>query len=406
MYDVVLNLNENYVPYAAVLIASIIQNTKEDSKLENKAYHFHLLMDSISQENRDNLENLALELSKIYPCTLSIYILDDQLFREYSMPTLNGNYLAYYRLKIGSALPLSIKRCVYLDVDMVVLGDLRELFEVDLQGKICGVVMEGKDNDTQNILESKNKINKSIAIVSNYFNSGMLLVDLDLWRQENIEDRAFEIVKKYYCHKHDEHILNAVLQGQTFKILPQWNMMVFLYCRAVCLNERGKINMPYNRKDFNNALKNPKILHYHTHHKPWEDSKIYLNYCNKFLGQYWWDMVEQTPIFKEKLLQLKPQADSALAFQCYLGYKLLRLYQKGLFLTIPFYTYFLIAQKDSMKIEEIPLQDYNLSREIGRIAFGAYGKRRRGKLISLPFRILHTIKNFKKNQAKIFKKDS
>ena len=59
-----------------------------------------------------------------------------------------------------------------------------------------------------------------------------------------------------------------------------------------------------------------------------------------------------------------------------------------------------------MKIEEIPLQDYNLSREIGRIAFGAYGKRRRGKLISLPFRILHTIKNFKKNQAKIFKKDS
>lgn len=64
MYDVVLNLNENYVPYAAVLIASIIQNTKEDSKLENKAYHFHLLMDSISQENRDNLENLALELSK------------------------------------------------------------------------------------------------------------------------------------------------------------------------------------------------------------------------------------------------------------------------------------------------------------------------------------------------------
>ncbi|EEQ63284.1 glycosyltransferase, family 8 [Helicobacter pullorum MIT 98-5489] len=365
------------------------------------AYNFHLLMDFVSQETKEKLQNLILELSKIYPCTLNIHILEDEIFRTQSLRTLNGNYLAYYRLRIGSALPLSIKRCVYLDVDMIVLGDLRELFKINLQGKICGVVMEGKDNDTQNILESKNKINKSIAIVSNYFNSGMLLVDLDLWRKENIEDRAFEIVKKYYCHKHDEHILNAVLQGQTFKILPQWNMMVFLYCRAVCLNERGKINMPYNRKDFNNALKNPKILHYHTHHKPWEDSKIYLNYCNKFLGQYWWDMVEQTPIFKEKLLQLKPQADSALAFQCLVGYKLLRYYQKGLFILIPFYTYFLIKNKDSIEQEEIPLKDYNLAREIGRAAFNAYHKRKKGKLISFPFRMLHIIKNFRKNQARI-----
>lgn len=116
--------------------------------------------------------------------------------------------------------------------------------------------------------------------------------------------------------------------------------------------------------------------------------------------------MEQTPIFKEELLEKKPQADNALSFQCYLGYKLLRLYQKGLFLTIPFYTYFLIAQKDSIKIEEIPLEDYNLSREIGRLALGAYSKRKKGKLISFPFRMLHLIKNFKKNQARILGQDS
>lgn len=398
MYDVVLNLNENYVPYAAVLIASIIQNTNQDSKLENKAYHFHLLMDSISQENRDNLENLALELSKIYPCTLAIYILDDQLFREYSMPTLNGNYLTYYRLKIGAALPLSIKRCVYLDVDMVVLGDLRELFEVDLQGKICGVVME---HHSQKIFKPKNQAYQPINITGSYFNAGMLLIDLDLWRQENVENKAFEIGKNYRYSFHDRDILNIVLSGKTYRVGVEWNLMVCVYYRAICKDEKGRDKLPYYRKDFNSALQNPKILHYFTHTKPWNNAKIYLDYHNKFLDQYWWDVVEQTPIFKEKLLQIKPQVDSALAFQCLVGYKLLRYYQKGLFILIPFYTYFLIENKDSIEQEEIPLKDYNLARDIGRVAFNAYHKRKKGKLISFPFRMLHMIKNFKKNQARI-----
>lgn len=395
MYNVVLNLNENYVPYAAVLITSIIQNTQSSG---GGGYNFHLLMDSISQENTKNLENLISELSKIYPCTLTIYILDDRLFREYSMPTLNGNYLAYYRLKIGSALPLSIKRCVYLDVDMIVLGDLRELFEVDLQGKICGVVM---DYLSKRILKSKDKYFKDIDISADYFNSGMLLVDLDLWRQENIEDRAFEIAENYYCPMHDQDILNAVLLNKILKISIEWNILVYVYFNAVCSDDTGKANISYCREEFNSALKKPKILHYYLWNKPWNNAKIYLDYHNKFLDQYWWDMVDQTPIFKEKLLQLKPQADSALAFQCLVGYKLLRYYQKGLFALIPFYTYSLIKNKDSIEQEEIPLKDYNLARDIGRVALNAYHKRKKGKLISFPFRMLHMIKNFRKNQARI-----
>ncbi len=39
------------------------------------AYNFHLLMDFVSQETKEKLQNLILELSKIYPCTLTIYIL-------------------------------------------------------------------------------------------------------------------------------------------------------------------------------------------------------------------------------------------------------------------------------------------------------------------------------------------
>lgn len=77
MYPIVFNLNESYVPYASVLMTSIIQNTNKDSNVSGGggAYNFHLLMDFVSQETKEKLQNLILELSKIYPCTLNIYIL-------------------------------------------------------------------------------------------------------------------------------------------------------------------------------------------------------------------------------------------------------------------------------------------------------------------------------------------
>ncbi len=357
-------------------------------------------MDFIGQEIKDKLQNLILELSKIYPCTLSILVLDDEILRAQSLPTLNGNYLAYYRLKIGSVLPQSITKCVYLDIDMLVLGDLRELFAIDLQGKICGAVMDYYN--ANRVLKPKSETYPPIDISVNYFNSGMMLIDLELWRKEKIEKKIFEIAANYYCPTHDQDILNAVMLGRFYKLSIEWNILAYVYCDAICLDDKGKINISYQRKDFNNALKNPKIFHYYIRYKPWRDSKIYLDYHNKFLGQYWWDMVEQTPIFKEELLKKKPQADNALSFQCYLGYQLLKLYQKGLFLATPFYVYYFYGKKDLIKMGEIPLQDYNLSYQLGRLAAHAYSKCKQGRLMELPFRVISVIRRFRKNQARIF----
>lgn len=126
MYAIAFNANEKYIPYFAVLLTSIIHNTKQDFNKE--PYSFHLLVDKISQQTREKLENLILELSKIYPCTLKIHVVKEDIFAKYNLPQLNGNYLAYYRLLVGSLLEKEIKSVLYLDVDMLVLGDLREIF--------------------------------------------------------------------------------------------------------------------------------------------------------------------------------------------------------------------------------------------------------------------------------------
>ena len=62
MYPIVFNLNESYVPYASVLMTSIIQNTNKDSNVSGGggAYNFHIFMDFVSQKTKLKIKNLIL----------------------------------------------------------------------------------------------------------------------------------------------------------------------------------------------------------------------------------------------------------------------------------------------------------------------------------------------------------
>lgn len=94
----------------------------------------------MSDDSRQKLSNLAKELSKIYPCEIEIHICDDSVFE--GMPKWCGNYSAYYRLFIAQFMPKDLKMCLYLDIDMLVLKDLRELFVLNLGDKVIGAIKD------------------------------------------------------------------------------------------------------------------------------------------------------------------------------------------------------------------------------------------------------------------------
>ena len=391
-YSILLITTENYVPFAACLMTSIIYNTnKIVGGGQNKPYCFYILSDSLCTTTQEKLLKLQSELSAIYPCEIFIHLHKDTKFSAKQLLALNGNYVTYYRLFFEKFLPKNTQKLLYLDIDMCVLGDLREIFTIDLEDKVCGVVLDYKAN---RLLMPKDESHPPLNLSQGYFNSGLLLIDVQKWRAQEIESQILHSMDSYHFKEHDQSILNYILKDKV-KILPlYWNVLVYYFINAKTKEEGGNFNISYTRNQLNNALKNPKIVHYYLDYKPWRDDKIYVDTKGEFLGKYWWDIAQKTPVFTDELMRLKESASQARVFQAALGFLLLKFARFGLYFLLPIQAYWIMKKGlDNQASQEIPRGDYNLSIEIGKEAIKAYNKGK-GRLLALPFRILNLQKRF------------
>lgn len=260
----------NFLSPSSHLNSSKLSNSLDQAP-SNERFIFHIFSDKLSAKALSKLDKFAHKLSEIAPCEVKSYIVDESDFKEQS--TWRGNLLTYYRLKMHELLPPSVERLLYLDVDMLVCDDLRGLFSLDLQGQIAGVVADVFP--TQRVL--KHRTNSALDIIiekQNYFNAGFLLVDLQKFRQEQIGERALEILKDYKDFFADQDCLNAVLQGKTLRLDLKFN---FQLSRLKAFREPKNFkdtseNYEINctKTEFQNALKEPKIIHF-VNYKPWRE---------------------------------------------------------------------------------------------------------------------------------------
>ena len=154
MFHIVFNINDAYAKYCAVTITSIIQATNGKKlgggqpKLnkQNDKYVFHILTENLTQTTQEKFQSLAKSLRNIYPCEILIYPVSDKEFQNY--PTLHGTYTTYLRLKVASILPKDIAKCLYLDVDLFVLSDVREIFALNLGDNLLAAVGDFSTNKT------------------------------------------------------------------------------------------------------------------------------------------------------------------------------------------------------------------------------------------------------------------
>lgn len=100
-------------------------------------------------------------------------MIDDSPFKIFPSP--RGNYVGYYLLKFENILPKEIHKILYIDIDMLVCCDLRELFAIDLEQKTAGVVLDYFSEHHN--LKGKNN-NENLPIAKEFFNAGILLIDM------------------------------------------------------------------------------------------------------------------------------------------------------------------------------------------------------------------------------------
>jgi len=215
--DVVLAIDGRYVDPAVVVGHSLRTGLRDD----RAGVRLHVLDGGLDGADR---RRLASALARV--ADVEIYAVPDHMALPH--PVKHWTSAALGRLHIGEVLPADVGRAVYLDADTLVLGDVTELLGVDLAGRAVGAVLNEVGGDRSWTLGDTAVFSEHGAEPPGYFNSGVLLIDMDRWRAEDITGRAAALFRRYgrQFRTHDQDVLNILCSGAWTPIPEKWNKLV------------------------------------------------------------------------------------------------------------------------------------------------------------------------------------
>lgn len=240
--------DENYVAYATVMMLSALEATPSEK------IHFHLINCGISDRSLDKMRQAVESKEGL----ISVYNPDETKYE--GLPTHRYGPAVYQRINLPDYIPTDIGKIIYLDSDTLVLGNLAELWDTDLKNNPIAAV----ENFSPTAC-----IDVSIAR-QEYFNSGVLLIDLDAWRKENIHHQVAEYAKQKASTLRyvDQCSLNAVLHKRWLRLPAEWNQQSDIHN----VNTKYVKGCSYSKTQIEQAMWKPKIVHFIGTRKPW---KIY-----------------------------------------------------------------------------------------------------------------------------------
>ncbi|MBB4253719.1 lipopolysaccharide biosynthesis glycosyltransferase [Rhizobium anhuiense] len=128
--------------------------------------------------------------------------------------------MTFARILLPQFLPQTCNRALYLDGDILVLTALEQLWNIDLGEAVIGAVPDYWLDNVVSIGPSATGGPR----VERYFNAGILLIDLEKWRNERITERSLEYLDRFPTTEYsDQDALNFACDGK-WKILNRaWN---------------------------------------------------------------------------------------------------------------------------------------------------------------------------------------
>ncbi len=274
---ILLSTDSNYIMPSAVMITSVSINNA------NLDVTFHILIDGSVEENQKEQLKNSINNNKHH---IVFHNIDRKLFERFPMVSGVKHYITlatYYRLLIPSLLPEEIHKVIYLDGDMIVRRPLDKLWNTDIEKYAVGVVtdMEEDKHDYKRL-----GYDKSFG----YFNAGMLLINLDYWREHKLEDVFFKLIAEEpeRIILHDQDVLNITLHDQKLNLTKRFNVQSG-FLRKPEYSGLGNRYEEY-KNDIIEAIKDPTIVHYTDKFKPWhiEDSNPYGYEFMKYYKQTEW----------------------------------------------------------------------------------------------------------------------
>lgn len=268
---VIFAADDNYFFPLYISILSLLKTANK-----NVAYDIRILHPScFSEINRNSI----LKLVSIYQhCTATFYNMQDT-YKETKLSISHITTPTYYRLSLPSIMN-DLDKCIYLDVDIIVKQNLADLFNVNIeQYYIAGV--RAPDYLYPNIDYTLNELN--IPNLDKYVNAGVLLINLQKMRKDNLEQQFNELLPLNYSSQ-DQHIINKACYPNIYIIPPIFNAMTkYDLLDDNIYDSRKDLQLAYSKTEWDIARQNPSIIHYADSKKPWFDFSVPY-------AKDWWNM--------------------------------------------------------------------------------------------------------------------
>lgn len=291
---VVFASDDNYVPMLTTTLYSTMLNSSKDYY-----YDCIVLERDISWAHQMRMRQF---LSSFPNMTIRFVNVDREI-AGYQLTTSNAHISieTYYRFIIQKILPFYDK-VLYLDSDLIVCGDIAELYQTAIGDNLLGAV---HDIDYQGNLNNKDgkRLRYSRTVLGmrhpyDYFQAGVLVLNTAGMRKFHSLSEWLKLVSNPTYIYNDQDVLNAECQGRIVYLDWAWNVM------HDCDNRVSRIfsHAPAdNYAAYLESRKSPNIIHYAGFVKPWTDAS-----CD--LADIYWSYARDTP-FYEELLQATRRLD-------------------------------------------------------------------------------------------------
>lgn len=247
-----------YAPYLGVALRSLAECASPST-----FYDVNILIDTLSQNNRDRLASLARENVAVQFVKVS-----DRLDRLGHMLHLRDYYTraTYFRFFIPALFP-KYEKGVYLDCDVVLTRDVAELYRTPLEGRMLAAAPEEvmlKYDVFGRYTEAVLKIPRT-----EYFSAGVLVMNLEKMREVRLEEQFVDLLgRRKFPVTQDQDYLNVLCRGDFVMLSTDWNTTSFPDATA----------------------KAPALIHYKINWKPW-------HYRGTSYEESFWDIATRTPYY-------------------------------------------------------------------------------------------------------------
>lgn len=297
-FHIALAGTPNYIPRLGVVIWSAAKSNPD------LALAFHVFVNELPDDEKIKLAEAAGELDTV----IYVHIVDDSVLQPLMAENSKAAYgkvpAYWYRFVAPDTLKGMTDRVLYLDGDVMCRGSLKELAKLDFHGKIAAVVSDRNEKKQAELLGSHR-----------FFNSGMVLINIEVWQKENLSSLSIQEIKDglvtfqktgYYHGRNkvtycDQNILNYLFDQKSIFLQKKYNYIYILTISAFM-----------KKQPFNEEYQKQVLIHFAGGVKPWhswvQDQPVIQEYAAFQKESPWKDILPLGPTNHRDVHQMARKA--------------------------------------------------------------------------------------------------